>query len=74
MKTRRVMVSGLKDDLRVSSTCPETENKRSTGHEVEKNDDRSGRSGGSDVREISTKIRNYPQNRWGWCVSHVVCI
>jgi hypothetical protein len=36
MKTRRVMVSGLKVDLRVSSTCPETENKRSTGHEVEK--------------------------------------
>ena len=34
MKTRRVMVSGLEDALRASSTCPATENKRSTGHEV----------------------------------------
>jgi hypothetical protein len=34
MKTRTVMVSEVKDDLRGTSTCPPTENKRSTGHEV----------------------------------------
>jgi hypothetical protein len=68
MKTRRVMVSGLKDSLRESSTCPTTENKRSTGHEVAeitKNDAPTGRESGSDVLVLSTKIGDYPQKRWG---------
>ena len=59
MKTRRVMVSGLTDSLRVSSTCPVTENKRSRGHEVS---------------EITKKRRANRESVGKWCVSHVVCI
>ncbi len=80
MKTRRVMVSGLKDVLRTSSSNLLVLGLRTNVQQVTKyqkypkKDVRPGRVSGSDVREIFTKLRDYPQKRWGWCVSHVVCI